>query len=263
MAIFQLILLAVIQGLTEFLPVSSSGHLVLAQHWFTAFTGDVFLDVVLHVGTLAAVCVVYVRELRRLLRFDAAALQYIVALAVGTLPAVAVGLLFKDTIESLFHSPKAAAAALLVTGLVLLSTWGAHGRERTTRIRGEWHPVAPSLITALAIGCAQALAIMPGISRSGSTIAASLWLGLEREEAARFSFLLAVPAIAGALVLHLMEGMPETGATTFGLILGALVAFLVGLAAIRLTALLVVQRHFWKFAFYCLPLGAAMLLFLG
>jgi undecaprenyl-diphosphatase len=261
--LLQLIVLAVVQGLTEFLPVSSSGHLVFLQHWFTNFSGDVFLDVLLHVGTLAAVLVVYWREVRRLLAFDAAAVQYMFALAVGTIPAVVVGLLFKDTFEALFHSPRVAAVALLVTGLILLSTRLAQGRGGTGRFHGEWHPVAPPLAKALLIGCAQAMAITPGISRSGSTIAASLWLGLGREEAARFSFLLAVPAIAGALVLHLLKGVPETAATPFGLVLGVLVAFLVGLAAIRLTALLVVQRHFWRFAFYCLPLGAAMFFILG
>ena len=262
MALFQLIVLAVIQGLTEFLPVSSSGHLVLTQYWLGAVTGDVFLDVVLHVGTLAAVVVVYARDLKRLLSFDAAAVQYIVALGVGTIPAVLVGLLLKDTVEGLFHNPRLTSAALIATGLILLSTRGAHGREQTRRFHGEWHPVAPPLFTALLIGCAQALPIMPGISRSGSTIAAALWLGLAREEAARFGFLLAVPAIAGALVLQLLEGMPTTEATPVGLVLGALVAFLVGLVAIRLTALMVVQRHFWKFAFYTLPLGGAMLVLL-
>ena len=262
MALLHLIILAVVQGLTEFLPVSSSGHLVLVEHWLGAFTGDVFLNVVLHVGTLLAVLVVYARDIRRLLAFDAVAVQYIVALVVGTLPAVAVGLLFKDTIEGLFSSPRAAAAALIVTGLILLST-RTRGQSDRTRIGGDWHPVPPPLGKALLIGCAQALAIMPGISRSGSTIAASLWLGVGRQEAARFSFLLAVPAIAGALVLQLLDGVPATEASTAGLALGALASFLVGLLAIRLTALMVVQRHFWKFALYCLPLGVVMFLLLG
>lgn len=258
MALLHLIVLAVVQGLTEFLPVSSSGHLVLVEHWLGAFTGDVFLNVVLHGGTLLAVLVVYARDIRRLLSFDAVAVQYIVALAVGTLPAVAVGLLFKETIEGLFGSPRAAAAALVFTGLFLLSTRGRGEDARSRAIGGDWHPVPPPLGKALLIGCAQALAIMPGISRSGATIAASLWLGVGRQEAARFSFLLAVPAIAGALVLQVMDGIPATEATPAGLLLGALAAFLVGLLAIRLTALMVVHRHFWKFSLYCLPVGVLM-----
>jgi len=261
LALFHLILLAVVQGLTEFLPVSSSGHLVLLQHWTGSFDGDVFLDVVLHMGTLMAVLVVYRREARRLLTFDAAAVQYLVALAVGTLPAVAVGLLFKDAIEALFAAPRAAAVALVVTGLILFST--RRTSSGVLRLPGGWHPVAPPLHKALLIGCAQALAIVPGISRSGSTIAASLWLGLARDEAARFSFLLSVPAIAGALVLHLLHGDIVSEAGTTSLLLGAVVAFLVGLVAIRLTALMVVQRHFWKFAFYCLPVGIVCYFLLG
>lgn len=254
-------MLAVVQGLTEFLPVSSSGHLVLLQHLTSAFDGDVFLDVVLHVGTLVAVLVVYRREVKRLLTFDAAAFQYLVALAVGTLPAVMVGLLFKNAIEALFVNPRAAAVALVVTGLILLSTRRAP--SDVLRLPGGWHPVAPPLHKALLIGCAQALAIIPGISRSGATIAASLWLGLARDEAARFSFLLSVPAIAGALVLHLLHGDIASEAGIQFLLLGACVAFLVGLGAVRLTALLVVQRHFWKFAFYCIPLGVISYFILG
>ncbi|MBC8422863.1 undecaprenyl-diphosphate phosphatase [bacterium] len=261
MALFYLILLAVVQGLTEFLPVSSSGHLVLLQHWTSVFDGDVFLDVVLHVGTLLAVLAVYRREVRRLMVFDAAAFQYLVALAVGTLPAVVVGLFFKDAVEALFSNPRAAAVALVVTGFVLLST--RRTRSDVLRLPGGWHPVAPPLHKALLIGCAQALAIVPGISRSGSTIAASLWLRLARDEAARFSFLLSVPAIAGALVLHLLHGDVASEAGTVSLVLGAFVAFLVGLVAVKLTALLVVQRHFWKFAFYCIPMGILSYILLG
>ncbi len=261
MEFLHVILLAVVQGLTEFLPVSSSGHLVLAQHFLHAFEGDVALDVILHGGTLVAILAVYWREIRRLLTFDAAAVQYVVALVVGTLPAVAVGLLLKDRIEALFSDPRATAVALMVTGLILLSTRAA--RSELRRVPGDWHPVPPPLPKALLIGCAQAVAITPGISRSGSTIAASLWLGLPRDEAARFSFLLAVPAIVGALVLHLLDGGLRSQAGPAALAAGAVVAFLVGMVAIRLTALLVVQRHFWKFSFYCLPLGAAMFLLLG
>jgi len=261
LTILYLLLLAVVQGLTEFLPVSSSGHLVLLQHWTRVFDGDVFLDVVLHVGTLVAVLVVYRRDVRRLLVFDAPAVQYLAALAVGTLPAVGVGLLLKDPIESLFSNPRASAVALVVTGLILLSTRRTDNKVRN--LPGGWHPVAPPLHKALLIGAAQAMAIIPGISRSGSTIAASLWLGLARDEAARFSFLLAVPAISGALVLHLLHGDVASEARGPALFLGAGVAFLVGLVAIRLTALLVVQKHFWKFAFYCIPLGLIAFFILG
>lgn len=261
MALLQLLILAVVQGLTEFLPVSSSGHLVLLQNWFEPYKGDVWLDVVLHGGTLVAVVVVYRREIARLLRFDAPAVQYIVALVIGTVPAGLVGLALKHSVDRLFENAQAASAALFVTGLILLSTRAT--RSELRRTPGGWHPVAPPLLKSLWIGCAQAAAIMPGISRSGSTIAASLWSGLPRDEAARFSFLLAIPAILGAVVLHLKDGLATRAVGTIPLLLAALVSFLVGLVAVRLTALLVVQKHFWKFAFYCLPLGAVAFFLLG
>ena len=241
--ILSLLLLAVVQGLTEFLPVSSSGHLVL-----------------LHLGTLGSVLVVYRREVGRLLRFDRPALLYMVALAVGTLPAVAVGLLAKDFVEEVFHNPVFAAWGLLFTSLVLFST--RRVRSTDASLPRDWEPRPVPLPRAFAVGCAQALAILPGISRSGSTIAASLWLGIGRAEAARFSFLLSVPAILGALVLQLVGG----GATVSGglrewlvLLSAAAAAFAVGLLAIRWTALAVVRQHFWKFSFYVFALGLVAL----
>jgi undecaprenyl-diphosphatase len=255
----DVLLLAVVQGLTEFLPVSSSGHLVLLQHLLGSDDGDLFLDVVLHTGTLGSVLVVYRREVLRLLRLDRPALLYLAALAVGTLPAVVVGLLAKDAIEAAFASPVYAAVGLLITGGLLFSTRAARAGED---LPAPWQPRPVALGKALLIGCAQALAICPGISRSGATIASSLWLRLGRAEAARFSFLLSVPAIAGALLLHLLEGDLVTRTSPGGLALGAVVALLVGLLAIRWTALAVVQRHFWKFAFYVLALGLVVLVLL-
>ncbi len=252
----DILLLAVVQGLTEFLPVSSSGHLVLLQSLLGHHDGDLFLDIVLHTGTLGSVLVVYRREVLRLLRLDGPARGYVLALAVGTVPAVLVGLLLKDTVEAAFASPVFAAAGLLVTGVVLLSTRAA---SSPTDPSDTWQPRPVALKKALLIGCAQAVAICPGISRSGSTIGASLWLGLPRAEAARFSFLLSVPAIAGALVLHLLDGDLATRSGPVSLALGALVALAVGLLAIRWTALAVVQQHFWKFSFYVIPLGLVVL----
>ncbi len=256
----QMILLAVVQGLTEFLPVSSSGHLVLFQHFLETRQGDVFFDIVLHVGTLGSVMVVYWRELKRLLAFDGLALKYILSLAVGTLPAVLVGLLAKDAIEGLFHSPIFAAGGLLYTAGLLFSTRLA--RDQGQALPDPWEPRALPLGKALVIGTAQALAILPGVSRSGSTIAASLWLGLPRAEAARFSFLLSIPAIGGALVLQLASGAGQARSDTASLVLAALAAFAVGLLAIRWTALAVVQAHFWKFSFYCLVAGLVALVVL-
>ena len=256
----QVLLLATVQGLTEFLPVSSSGHLVLLQQYFGGHEGDLFLDVILHVGTLGSVLIVYRRELLRLLCLDGPARGYVLALAVGTLPAVIVGLLLKDIVEAAFHSSATAGVGLLVTGCLLLSTRLARPQEQPP---APWRPRRVPLGKALLIGLAQAVAICPGISRSGSTIAASLWLKLPRAEAARFSFLLSIPAITGALVLHILQGELVTRTGAFGLVVSALVAMAVGLLAIKLTALAVIKRHFWKFAFYVLPVGVIVLIAVG
>jgi len=266
-AFIDMIILAVVQGLTEFLPVSSSGHLVLLQHVLGTREGDIFFDVVLHVGTLGSVLVVYRAEMRRLLRLDAAARSYVFALAVGTLPAVAVGLAAKDAIEGIFGRPVFAAGGLLLTAVVLFSTRAAY-RAAYGASAGSptaWEPHAPRAWRALVVGTAQALAILPGVSRSGATIAAGLWLGIERAEAARFSFLLSVPAIAGALVLQLADGAVVDrldGGAVASLAVAAAAAFGVGLLAIRWTALAVVRAHFWKFSFYCLGVGSVALVVL-
>ncbi len=252
--LINMIVLAAVQGLTEFLPVSSSGHLVLLQHFLSTREGDLFFDVILHGGTLFSVLVVYRRELLRLLKFDGDSLRYVLALAVATVPAVFVGLLAQETVDRLFGEPRLASLGLVFTGLVLLSTRLARQEQDTPQ--DEWAPRPVPLPKALLIGCAQALAICPGISRSGSTIAASLWLGLPRQEATRFSFLMAVPAIAGAVVLNLLHGAGANTTPAWTLAVMALIAFAVGLLAIRMTALAVVKAHFWKFSFYCLALGA-------
>ena len=258
--ILNMLLLAAVQGLTEFLPVSSSGHLVLLQHFLGTREGDVFFDIILHAGTLGSILVVYRREVLRLLKFDRAATGYLVSLAVGTLPAVIVGLLFKTRIEELFHSPQFAAGGLVVTAAVLFSSRFSGSSEPPGV---SWEPRAPALRRSLLIGVAQAFAILPGISRSGSTIAAALWAGLPRAEAARFSFLLSIPAVGGALVLQLMDGQSVSPDETGRLVLACLTAFAVGLLAIRWTALAVVQAHFWKFSFYCLIVGGMGLVVLG
>ncbi|MCP4293254.1 MAG: undecaprenyl-diphosphate phosphatase [bacterium] len=256
----KMIILAVVQGLTEFLPVSSSGHLVLTQHLLGAQEGDIFFDIVLHVGTLGSVMVVYWREIFRLLKFDKPAISYILCLVVGTLPAVVVGLLAKDFIESLFHSPLFAAGGLIFTALILFST--RFTKDSTLTLPEPWEPQSIPLKKSLLIGTAQAFAILPGISRSGSTIAASMWIGLARAEAARFSFLLSIPAISGALVLQLIGGEFSGREDLPLLVVSAFAAFAVGLVAIRLTALAVVRDHFWKFSFYCLIAGVVAFIIL-
>ena len=197
----------------------------------------------------------------RLVRLDAPAVKYLLCLGLGTVPAGLVGYLARDIIMGLFHSPLTAGFGLLVTAGALFSTrWSSRDNSPAQE---EWEPTPIHPARVLVIGMAQALAILPGISRSGLTITASLWIGLARAEAARFSFLLSIPAIAGALVLQLAEGATVVSGQIFGLAVAAAAAFLVGWLALRLTALAVVQAHFWKFGIYCLVMGLITVLIMG
>lgn len=261
----QAIVLGVVQGLTEFLPVSSSGHLVLAQ----AIFGESFefrdmavaFDLALHLGTLVPVLYFYRADLRRILtsalsrpqldvmgwiRGDEARwLAFMVVL--GTIPTALIGLFLKDGFEALFHSPRAVSVALFVTGLLLWSTrWSE--RAEGTRSLGVW--------IALAIGLAQGLAITPGISRSGSTIAVALLLGLERDQAARFSFLLSIPAITGAAVLVAKDGVGVPDGAWGALAAGCLSSMAVGYAALVLLVALVRRGGLHRFAWYLWPVAA-------
>jgi undecaprenyl-diphosphatase len=253
-----MLLLAVVQGLTEFLPVSSSGHLVIFQHVLDTREGDVLFNVVLHLGTLGSVLAVYQRDIRRLLRWDPAARAYLFSLGVATLPAIAVGLLAGDAIDAAFGRPDLAAAMLLVTAAILVSTRGRAGEAEN--VGTDWQPVPPPWRRALFIGGAQALAILPGISRSGATIAAALWAGRGRHEAARFSFLLSVIAIPLALgrEIVLKDGYALLGEMlTVGPLLSLLTSFLVGLGAVWFTRRTVTSASFWRFSFWCVLVSVA------
>ncbi len=251
-------LLALIQGLTEFLPVSSSGHLVLTQSAIQLDEPALLIDVALHVGTLLAVLVVYRKDLARVaLDAFAGKPREVLLLAVGTLPAVAVALLFGDRVDALFHRPRLAATGLLATAAILLVGEVARRRARTR----EERPV--TWVAAVLIGCAQAVAILPGISRSGTTIAFAMLLGLAPKEAARFSFLLAIPAILGAAVLKLPElkgsGLGDDG---LGALLWAtLFAGFVGWGALRMLLAFLGRGAFAWFALYCVALGGGFLAF--
>ncbi len=200
MSVWEAVFLGALQGATEFFPVSSSGHLVVGQTLLGLEIQGVQFEVAVHVATLISVLVVYRGRLIELLygtlRRDGDAWRYVGLLALATLPAAIVGVFFQDAIEGLFESPFVPATAFLVTGVILWSTRWALRRE-------EWKK--PGWGVALLIGFAQAFALVPGISRSGTTVAMALWLGMAAEEAAAFSFLMAIPAIGGAALLQIPE----------------------------------------------------------
>ncbi len=266
--IFQAIVLGIVQGATEFVPVSSSGHLVIVP-WLLGWPAPSLLfDTVLHWGTLLSIALVFWRELwaifvatlqslaRRSLADPNARLGWwIVA---GSIPAVVAGLLFKDFFEGLFHSALAAGSFLFVTaGLLSLSEWVARNRQASQGLDQL------TLGHALGIGLAQAIALAPGISRSGSTMAAGLAGGLRRDEAARFSFLLGTPAFLGAGLLQLSDALASDAAEVAAqaplLAVGFVASALAGYLAIR-ALLAYLRRHsLYIFAVYCVALGLVVL----
>jgi len=250
----QALILGLIQGLTEFLPVSSSGHLVLAQRLLGLREPVLTFDIALHLGTLVAVIIFFRRDIagivQGILGRGPERTSYtwlLVLLILGSVPTAAVGLLFKDTFEAMFASVLAVGVSLLITGALLLAAGLAGRPRRDLEKMRSWH--------ALLIGLAQGLAITPGISRSGSTISVALLLGLERELAVRFSFLLSIPAILGAVALQVLDLPGGTGLAWTPLVLGGLVAGVSGWLALKLLLGLVRQGRIHWFAYYCLALG--------
>lgn len=255
MRLLPVLLLALVQGIAEFLPVSSSGHLALLGHFLgPGASGEgVLLEVILHLGTLCSVLVFFRADISRLVaglfRGAGDSWRLLLLLALASVPAAAVGLLLEDGIESVFSSPLLVAVLLGVNGIVLLLS-GLRRREA----RGG---VAPGLWQALAGGFAQAVAILPGISRSGSTISAMTASGMAQTDAARFSFLMSVPAVAGAGLLEAREIGAIDPASVPAAIAGFFVSFLAGYASLALLIGMLGRNRLWVFGVYCLVASAA------
>lgn len=261
LTIWQAIILGVVQGLTEFLPVSSDGHLVIAQEVFGLRPPNaIAFDVLLHLGTLVAVLAYFRKELFEMALSlvgaggDEAAVRrrWIWLLALGTFPVAIVGGLFEEWFAETFNSAVWAGAGLLVTGTLvgLISGKGATGREEA----------GITVTDALLIGGIQSFALLPGVSRSGTTLFAALSLGVERTTAARFSFLLSVPAITGALVLKSREvlAMAQQG-DSLPLIVGPVTACLTGVLAIEILMRAVRRGTLMGFSVYCWAVGVLTL----
>lgn len=256
------IILGLVQGLTEFLPVSSSAHLVFAERLLgTKPTAAITFEVMLHLGTLIAVLIYFRNKIWRMItglfppytREKRPNLQYAIIIVLATIPAAVLGLLFKDEVEAAFNSPNLAGGFLMITGVILLAT---HFIKKGTR------SINPT--NGLLIGLAQAIALLPGISRSGMTISAGLFQKIDPAEAAEFSFLLSLPAVLGAIVLKTFT-LLKTGLDTQELdhyIIGTFVAFVVGYASIFWLMRLVKKGQFFYFGIYCLAIGLLAALFL-
>lgn len=246
---WQCFILGLVQGFTEFLPVSSSGHLVLVQKLMQAQTEDLFFfNIMLHVGTLAAVCIYYRKDIFALIRRPFQKTTYM--LIIATIPAVIVSLVFGDAIENAF-SGKLLGVCFLVTAVILYATeFFATSRYPRPLEKMNW-------FDALFIGIAQAIAIFPGISRSGSTICAALSQGIDRKEAGKFSMLMSMIAIVGSVVLEAPDVISSglTGVSTGGLIAGMLAAAISGFAAIGLLMFVLKKGGLRYFAYYMLVIG--------
>ncbi len=265
MRIIEALLLGLLQGLTEFLPISSSGHLVLLPYFLGWALPPLVFDTTVHLGTLVAVVAIFWRDLLDLFRAWVLALRHRRPLEtsparlawwilLGTLPAALAGLLLEEIFEVLFGTPPAAGGFLLLTALLLL-LGELLARQRRDLTGVTW-------LDGLLIGIAQAVAIAPGLSRSGATIATGLFRGLTREAATRFSFLLSVPIVAGTGLLQLFRLFLDRSepASAPVLLVGFLAAALSGYAAIRLLLAYVRRRPLYPFALYCLLLGGLALL---
>lgn len=254
MSFVEAVWLGVVQGLTEFLPVSSSGHLVLAQAWLGVATGGIVFEVAVHAATLLAVVVFYRGRLLELVRGAFLgrpdAWTYAGKLALGTVPAGAAGLLGRAFFEAQFERPAVASVCLIVTGLLLWTT-----RRTLAWARAE----EPSWWAAWWIGCAQAFAIFPGISRSGATVVTALALGVAPVGAAAFSFLLSIPAILGAVVLELPDLAASDPDARLAIAAGSAAALASGLVALALFVRLLRGGHFHRFAYYVWALGIVTL----
>lgn len=270
MNVVEAIVLGIIQGLTEFLPVSSSGHLVLFQNIFGLKEPELLFDICLHVGTLSAVIIVFYREILEILKAliqipgrmrmagglmrlgqADASIRMALLIVVGSIPTAIIGLLFKEITDRLFGSVTIVGFLLLVTGTVL---------GLTRNISGEGRPIGQTTLKdALIIGIVQGLAILPGISRSGATISTALFLGVDRKVAGRYSFLLSIPAIAGALVLGLNSPDLQTAIPLGTIVAGSVISALVGWLALVILLRVVDRGQLHRFAPYCWLVGVITL----
>jgi undecaprenyl-diphosphatase len=277
MTLLDAFILGVVQALTEFLPVSSSGHLVLAQKLFGMNTQcDATFEVILHLGTLLSVCFYFRKQIFDLvLGFGLEASDERQAwqmkmrfLILGTLPAGIIGILFKDQIESLFGNPKIVAVCLIITGLIVFSTTlkkETQTQQSITLIND--HQIAPMHLqpwSGLWVGLAQAFAILPGISRSGSTIAMALLLKIPRKPAAELSFMLSIPVVGGAGLLKVLDLMKdETPIQWLPVFIGFSTSLILGYLVLKMMLTWLEKPSFSWLGIYCMIAGALALLFLS
>ena len=255
--LLKTVILGLIQGLTEWLPISSTGHLKTAEH-FLNLNVPILFDVILHVGTLLVVLVFFRNDVKKiisalyLLDFKTEHGRLIPLIIVGTIPTALIGFVFGDSIEAIFQIPFPIGLAFILYGITLYLT--KYSKEKRSDI---------NYFQAFLIGTAQGIAIIPGISRSGITIAIALLLGIKREKSFRYSFLLSIPAILGAFIFTLYTQLEELTAARLGwteIFIGTFAATLVGYLALNFLWRVLSKRKFHLFALYCWLIGVSLLL---
>ena len=253
MTLLEAIILGIIQGLAEFLPISSSGHLALGQVLFGIDDNNMAFNIVVHVGTLVPVVIVYRKDIWELIKRPFQKMTFL--LITATIPAVIVAVFFDDAIEAAFSSLSFLAVGFVITGFVLILT----DKFRKNHKKSD----EISYLDALLIGIAQGIAVFPGISRSGSTIAASLSRGIVREDAAKFAFLMSIPAILGALLLQIVSVisgeilLEELNFINLGA--GLVSAMLSGYLAINFMLAAIKKAKLSYFAYYVIILAVAII----
>ncbi len=246
MNLVQGIILGIIQGLTEFLPVSSSGHLVIIQSLFKNFhQPGISFDVFLHLGTLFSVLIYFRKDILEILSFKRKRL--IILLIIGTVPAGIVGIFFKNFIENLFQNVKLVGVSLIFTGFLLYIS------DKITITDKKEEDI--TIIDAIIIGVFQAIAIIPGVSRSGSTITAGIFRNLKREVAVKFSFLLSIPAILGAVVLSLKDFQHIPHSYYIPYISGFLFSTITGIVSLKILSIMTEIKSLKYFSYYCWTVG--------
>ena len=273
MDLIEAFILGVLQGITEFLPISSSGHLALGRILLgSEVESGITYEVVVHFGTLVSIMYYYRTELGRLLssgvRFllnpakekESKDVNFLGMILISMIPAFIVGFTLKDQVEAIFSNPLLVSFMLLVTGVLLFSTKFIPNRTQendASHLAAAEGGVPIGIAKSFAIGLAQACAMIPGISRSGSTITTALWLGVDRETAANFSFIMVIPVIGGAMLLQVLDLLEVgiQGAALQVLVVGFLSSAISGYFALKYLIIILKKSGFYLFSFYCWAVG--------
>lgn len=259
MSVLEALISGCLQGIAEFLPISSSGHLIILHNLFRTGKPEIDFDILLHVATTLAVIIFFRKDIMKIFTSQK---NMALAVIVGSIPTALIGFKFKDSIESLFVRPQAVGFMLFITAavLILATLKEKFFIPRKGQIKEEPSNRTPSFIQAFVIGISQGVAIVPGISRSGATISSGILLGIDSSTAVRFSFLLSIPAVIGASLLK-FKGIANIGSMHFiPAAIGFFSAFFFGLVSLKVLLNMALKGKLYIFALYCILLGTFVII---